>query len=163
MTYFNMEFFISLKKQVIYFLDSHEGFTGKLRRTLLTVIKDSNRLLHLDYGSLRLVVTFASRLLTALIRKGSNTSKSSENDVMFADSDDSERPEFLKHLSSLRREAPVFLAMLNETRRQVRELRRPHRNDSTIQAYKYVVNFSSRDVYLLYFWEIFQQYLCQGQ
>lgn len=58
--------------------------------------------------------------------------------VMFTDSDDSERPEFLKHLVSLRREAPVFLAMLNETRRQVRELRRPNRNDSTIQAYKSV-------------------------
>lgn len=58
--------------------------------------------------------------------------------ILFTDSDDSERPEFLKHLVSLRREAPVFLAMLNETRRQVRELRRPNRNDSTIQAYKSV-------------------------
>lgn len=58
--------------------------------------------------------------------------------ILLTDSDDSERPEFLKHLVSLRREAPVFLAMLNETRRQVRELRRPNRNDSTIQAYKSV-------------------------
>lgn len=55
---------------------------------------------------------------------------------LFADSDDSERPEFLKHLASLRPDAPVFLAMLNETRRQVRDLRRPSRQDSAIQAYK---------------------------
>ncbi|XP_054284059.1 uncharacterized protein LOC129001659 [Macrosteles quadrilineatus] len=65
------------------------------------------------------------------------------------DSDDSERPEFLKHLSSLRSEAPVFLAMLNETRRQVRELRRPNRNDSTIQAYKPVLKDLSRILILL--------------
>ncbi|XP_046660835.1 uncharacterized protein LOC124354433 isoform X2 [Homalodisca vitripennis] len=65
------------------------------------------------------------------------------------DSDDSERPEFLKHLSSLRSDAPVFLAMLNETRRQVRELRRPNRQDSTIQAYKPVLKDLSRILILL--------------
>lgn len=33
-----------------------------------------------------------------------------------------ERREFLKHLATLRGEAHTFLAMLNDTRRQVREL-----------------------------------------
>lgn len=65
------------------------------------------------------------------------------------DSDDSERPEFLKHLASLRGEAPVFLAMLNETRRQVRDLRRPNRTDSAIQAYKPVLKDLSRILILL--------------
>ncbi|CAH0767780.1 unnamed protein product [Bemisia tabaci] len=65
------------------------------------------------------------------------------------DSDDSERPEFLKHLATLRGEAPIFLAMLNETRRQVRELRRPSRQDSAIQAYKPVLKDLSRILILL--------------
>ncbi|RZF45478.1 hypothetical protein LSTR_LSTR009349 [Laodelphax striatellus] len=65
------------------------------------------------------------------------------------DSDDSERPEFLKHLASLRPDAPVFLAMLNETRRQVRDLRRPSRQDSAIQAYKPVLKDLSRILILL--------------
>ncbi|KAG8264103.1 hypothetical protein J6590_017118 [Homalodisca vitripennis] len=69
--------------------------------------------------------------------------------ILPIDSDDSERPEFLKHLSSLRSDAPVFLAMLNETRRQVRELRRPNRQDSTIQAYKPVLKDLSRILILL--------------
>ncbi|XP_072152345.1 uncharacterized protein T48 isoform X2 [Bemisia tabaci] len=64
-------------------------------------------------------------------------------------SDDSERPEFLKHLATLRGEAPIFLAMLNETRRQVRELRRPSRQDSAIQAYKPVLKDLSRILILL--------------
>lgn len=55
---------------------------------------------------------------------------------MVTDSDDSERPEFLKQLAYLRPDAPVFLAMLNETRRQVRELRRPSRQNSAMQAYR---------------------------
>uniref|UniRef100_A0A1B6DT35 TNFR-Cys domain-containing protein n=1 Tax=Clastoptera arizonana TaxID=38151 RepID=A0A1B6DT35_9HEMI len=65
------------------------------------------------------------------------------------DSDDSERPEFLKHLASLRSEAPIFLAMLNETRKQVRDLRRPNRGDSAIQAYKPVLKDLSRILILL--------------
>ncbi|XP_039289881.1 uncharacterized protein LOC111043807 isoform X2 [Nilaparvata lugens] len=65
------------------------------------------------------------------------------------DSDDSERPEFLKLLASLRPDAPVFLAMLNETRRQVRDLRRPSRQDSAIQAYKPVLKDLSRILILL--------------
>ncbi|XP_075231041.1 FU domain-containing protein T48 [Lycorma delicatula] len=65
------------------------------------------------------------------------------------DSDDSERPEFLKHLASLRPDAPIFLAMLNETRRQVRDLRKPSRQDSAIQAYKPVLKDLSRILILL--------------
>lgn len=65
------------------------------------------------------------------------------------DSDDSERPEFLKQLAYLRPDAPVFLAMLNETRRQVRELRRPSRQNSAMQAYRPVLKDLSRILILL--------------
>lgn len=54
--------------------------------------------------------------------------------------DTPERREFVKHLSALRCEAPVFLAMLNDTRRQVRELYHTSgRRDSAVQAYRSVL------------------------
>ena len=44
----------------------------------------------------------------------------------------------MKHVSSLRCEAPVFLAMLNDTRRQVRELYHSSgHGDSAVQAYRF--------------------------
>lgn len=56
------------------------------------------------------------------------------------DTDTPERREFMKHLSALRCEAPVFLAMLNDTRRQVRELcHTSGRGESAIQAYRPVL------------------------
>ncbi|KAK7788662.1 hypothetical protein R5R35_013085 [Gryllus longicercus] len=64
--------------------------------------------------------------------------------------DTPERREFLKHLSMLRCEAPVFLAMLNDTRRQVRELHHhDHPNDSAIQAYRPVLKDLARILLLL--------------
>lgn len=51
-----------------------------------------------------------------------------------------ERREFLKHLATLRGEAHTFLAMLNDTRRQVRELYYSGNNGDGavgIQAYRY--------------------------
>jgi hypothetical protein len=46
----------------------------------------------------------------------------------------------MKHLSALRCEAPIFLAMLNDTRRQVRELcHTSGHGDSAIQAYRSVL------------------------
>lgn len=59
--------------------------------------------------------------------------------VIFIESDDCDRLEFFKQLEKLRPEAPVFLSMLNETRKQVRELRGPSRQHSAIQAYRYVI------------------------
>lgn len=53
-----------------------------------------------------------------------------------------ERREFLKHLATLRGEANTFLAMLNDTRRQVRELYYSGSNGDGavgIQAYRYEV------------------------
>lgn len=54
------------------------------------------------------------------------------------ESEDCDRMEFFKQLEKLRPEATVFLSMLNETRKQVRELRGPGRQHSAIQAYRYV-------------------------
>ena len=52
--------------------------------------------------------------------------------------DTAERRDFVKHVSALRCEAPVFLAMLNDTRRQVRELYHSSgHGDSTVQAYRF--------------------------
>jgi hypothetical protein len=46
----------------------------------------------------------------------------------------------MKHLSALRCEAPVFLAMLNDTRRQVRELcHTSGHGESAVQAYRSVL------------------------
>ncbi|XP_067005279.2 uncharacterized protein T48 [Anabrus simplex] len=64
--------------------------------------------------------------------------------------DTPERREFLKHLATLRCEAPIFLAMLNDTRRQVRELHHPNNtNDSAIQAYRPVLRDLARILTLL--------------
>lgn len=60
------------------------------------------------------------------------------NYLWYIESDDCDRLEFFKQLEKLRPEAPVFLSMLNETRKQVRELRGPTRQHSAIQAYRYV-------------------------
>ncbi|VVC35666.1 Hypothetical protein CINCED_3A018599 [Cinara cedri] len=65
------------------------------------------------------------------------------------ESDDCDRLEFFKHLEKLRPEAPVFLSMLNETRKQVRELRGPSRQHSAIQAYRPVLKDLSRILILL--------------
>lgn len=54
----------------------------------------------------------------------------------FLESDDCDRLEFFKQLEKLRPDAPVFLSMLNETRKQVRELRGPSRQHSAVQAYR---------------------------
>lgn len=56
--------------------------------------------------------------------------------LYFAESDDCDRLEFFKQLKNLRPDANIFLCMLNETRRQVRELRGPSRQHSAIQAYR---------------------------
>lgn len=51
-----------------------------------------------------------------------------------------ERREFLKHLATLREEGNTFLSMLNDTRRQVRELYYSGNNGDGavgIQAYRY--------------------------
>jgi hypothetical protein len=51
--------------------------------------------------------------------------------------DTAERRDFVKRVSALRCEAAVFLAMLNYTRRQVRELYRASgHGDSAVQAYR---------------------------
>lgn len=65
------------------------------------------------------------------------------------ESDDCDRLEFFKQLEKLRPEAPVFLSMLNETRKQVRELRGPSRQHSAIQAYRPVLKDLSRILILL--------------
>lgn len=57
-----------------------------------------------------------------------------------------ERREFLKHLATLRGEANTFLSMLNDTRRQVREVYYAGNNGDGavgVQAYRYVENPSS--------------------
>lgn len=65
----------------------------------------------------------------------------------------SDRPEFLKHVAALRSQAPVFLSMLNETRRQIRELRTTQktapRQLSALQAYRPVLRDLSRILILL--------------
>lgn len=64
--------------------------------------------------------------------------------------DAAERGEFLKHLWTLRPEAPVFLAMLNDTRRQVRTLLQTHSSKpSAVQAYRPVLKDLSRILILL--------------
>ncbi|XP_025202862.1 uncharacterized protein LOC112599946 [Melanaphis sacchari] len=65
------------------------------------------------------------------------------------ESDDCDRLEFFKQLEKLRPDAPVFLSMLNETRKQVRELRGPSRQHSAIQAYRPVLKDLSRILILL--------------
>lgn len=65
------------------------------------------------------------------------------------ESDDCDRLEFFKQLDKLRPEAPIFLAMLNETRKQVRELRGPSRQHSAIQAYRPVLKDLSRILIIL--------------
>ncbi|XP_050422192.1 uncharacterized protein LOC126834367 isoform X2 [Adelges cooleyi] len=65
------------------------------------------------------------------------------------ESDDCDRLEFFKQLDNLRPEAPVFLSMLNETRKQVRELQGPSRQHSAIQAYRPVLKDLSRILILL--------------
>ncbi|XP_008554500.1 uncharacterized protein LOC130667071 isoform X2 [Microplitis mediator] len=75
--------------------------------------------------------------------------------------DSAERREFLKHLATLRGEANTFLAMLNDTRRQVRELYYSGSNGDGavgVQAYRPVlrdlarilvlVNRKDEDIYL---------------
>lgn len=64
-----------------------------------------------------------------------------------------ERREFLKHLATLRGEANTFLAMLNDTRRQVRELYYSGSNGDGavgIQAYRYKHSREKSD-YRIYF------------
>lgn len=60
-----------------------------------------------------------------------------------------ERGEFIRELSLLRHEAPIFLSMLNETRRQVREIYKSkttnHRRETAAYAYRPVL----RDLYLI--------------
>lgn len=64
--------------------------------------------------------------------------------------DAAERGEFLKHVWTLRPEAPVFLAMLNDTRRQVRSLLQAHSSKhSAVQAYRPVLKDLSRILILL--------------
>ncbi|KAF4528325.1 hypothetical protein B566_EDAN012092 [Ephemera danica] len=55
-----------------------------------------------------------------------------------------ERREFVKQVATLRPEAPVFLAMLNDTRRKVRQLYRPNGTDSRSKAYRTVLRDLSR-------------------
>jgi hypothetical protein len=56
----------------------------------------------------------------------------------------------VKHVSALRCEAPVFLAMLNDTRRQVRELYHASgHGDSAVQAYRPVLTDLARILTLL--------------
>lgn len=60
-----------------------------------------------------------------------------------------ERGEFIRELSLLRHEAPVFLSMLNETRRQVREIYKAkatnNKKENSIFAYRPVL----RDLYVI--------------
>ncbi|XP_026286326.1 uncharacterized protein LOC113211978 isoform X1 [Frankliniella occidentalis] len=64
--------------------------------------------------------------------------------------DAAERGEFLKHIWTLRSEAPIFLAMLNDTRRQVRTLLQAHTSKhSAVQAYRPVLKDLSRILILL--------------
>lgn len=57
---------------------------------------------------------------------------------------------FLKYLSILRCEAPVFLAMLNDTRRHLRELHnRENYNSSALQIYRPVLRDLARILFLL--------------
>ncbi|XP_050542961.1 uncharacterized protein LOC126906401 [Daktulosphaira vitifoliae] len=63
--------------------------------------------------------------------------------------DDYDRLEFFKQLKNLRSDANIFLCMLNETRRQVRELQGPSRQHSAIQAYRPVLKDLSRILILL--------------
>ncbi|XP_063215849.1 uncharacterized protein LOC134527257 isoform X2 [Bacillus rossius redtenbacheri] len=50
-----------------------------------------------------------------------------------------EKLQFLKYMTTLRCEAPFFLAMLNDTRKQVRDLRRLSSGDSAAQAFRPVL------------------------
>ncbi|XP_059472569.1 uncharacterized protein LOC132194957 [Neocloeon triangulifer] len=59
------------------------------------------------------------------------------------------RREFAKQVGALRPEAPVFLAMLNDTRRKVRELYRPNGTDSRSKAYRTVLRDLTRILTLL--------------
>ncbi|XP_011874354.1 PREDICTED: uncharacterized protein LOC105565623 [Vollenhovia emeryi] len=66
--------------------------------------------------------------------------------------DSAERREFLKHLATLRGEANTFLAMLNDTRRQVRELYYSGSNGDGavgIQAYRPVLRDLARILVLV--------------
>ncbi|KYN11661.1 hypothetical protein ALC57_16250 [Trachymyrmex cornetzi] len=66
--------------------------------------------------------------------------------------DSAERREFLKHLATLRGEANTFLAMLNDTRRQVRELYYSGNNGDGavgIQAYRPVLRDLARILVLV--------------
>ncbi|XP_015609160.1 uncharacterized protein LOC107274482 isoform X2 [Cephus cinctus] len=66
--------------------------------------------------------------------------------------DSAERREFLKHLATLRGEANTFLAMLNDTRRQVRELYYSRNNGDGavgIQAYRPVLRDLARILVLV--------------
>ncbi|PSN30987.1 hypothetical protein C0J52_24170 [Blattella germanica] len=81
--------------------------------------------------------------------KSSNYSSDSVHDGRH-NHDSPERREFIKNLSALRCDAPVFLAMLNDTRRQVRELYHTSgRSDSAIQAYRPVLTDLARILMLL--------------
>ncbi|XP_063972035.1 uncharacterized protein LOC135159867 [Diachasmimorpha longicaudata] len=66
--------------------------------------------------------------------------------------DSAERREFLKHLGTLRGEATTFLAMLNDTRRQVRELYYAGNNGDGavgVQAYRPVLRDLARILVLV--------------
>ncbi|KAK0173588.1 hypothetical protein PV328_006761 [Microctonus aethiopoides] len=66
--------------------------------------------------------------------------------------DSAERREFLKHLATLRGEANTFLAMLNDTRRQVRELYYSGNNGDGavgVQAYRPVLRDLARILVLV--------------
>ncbi|XP_021914670.1 uncharacterized protein LOC110827368 isoform X2 [Zootermopsis nevadensis] len=83
-----------------------------------------------------------------ITKTASFSSSSARNES--PDHDTLERKEFVKHLSTLRCEAPVFLAMLNDTRRQVRELYHTNgRGDSAVQAYRPVLTDLARILTLL--------------
>ncbi|KAJ4444385.1 hypothetical protein ANN_06177 [Periplaneta americana] len=81
-------------------------------------------------------------------KSGSFSSTSAHHEPQ--DHDTPERREFIKHLAVFRCEAPVFLAMLNDTRRQVRELYHTSgRSDSAVQAYRPVLTDLARILTLL--------------
>ncbi|XP_063215848.1 uncharacterized protein LOC134527257 isoform X1 [Bacillus rossius redtenbacheri] len=63
-----------------------------------------------------------------------NSKESYEEDLEFL-----EKLQFLKYMTTLRCEAPFFLAMLNDTRKQVRDLRRLSSGDSAAQAFRPVL------------------------
>ncbi|KAK6643426.1 hypothetical protein RUM43_004931 [Polyplax serrata] len=83
------------------------------------------------------------------IKALSTLDENSDSTMIMTPLHQQERGEFLREISLLRHEAPVFLSMLNETRRQVREVSKSKSSNNKREASIYAYRPVLRDLYVI--------------